>query len=687
MQHVARPVTPLTPGLPAFYFGGDYNPEQWTPALGYEGETVWREDIRLMRLAGVNVATVGVFSWVSLQPNELTFTFGWLDRVLDLLHENGIRTCLATATAAQPAWLSAAYPDALPVDEHGHRHRQGQRQNYCPTSQDFRRLTGGMARAMAERYKDHPALLLWHISNEYGPYCYCERCADRFRQWLQGRYGCLGEINRRWTTAFWSHTYTAWEQIIPPGPLADQSIQGQLLDYRRFMSDMLLECYLIEVEILRAITPEVPITTNLMGTYKPLDYFAWAPHLDVISWDSYPQLAEHPSEAAFRHDLMRGLKGGQPWLLMEQTPTQVQWAPHNPLKRPGVMRLQSYQAIAHGSDAVMYFQWRQSRGSAEKYHGAVVAHVGHEHTRAFREVAALGAELARLDTGILGTRVPARVALVFSWPNWWNVEFTPGPSSSIRYVDEVQRYYRALWERSIGVDVVSPDMPLDGYDLVVAPLLNMVGAEQAAAIEQYVEGGGAFLTTYFSGMVDENDRAWLDGYPGPLRRTLGIWVEEFDPLLPGMSNRVVVPTGAPFAAGPYACDLWCEVVHLEGAMALASFGEDFYAGAPAITEHRLGRGRGLYVATRPEQALVGELVGYLLADLGIAAPLQAQPSVEVLQRAGDGRTYTFVLNHGATEATVELSGAMWDLIGGKVHTGSLDVAAHDVAILVAVPPA
>ena len=301
MHPAARPAGPFTPRLPAFYFGGDYNPEQWTPALGYEGEAVWREDIRLMLLAGVNVATVGVFSWVSLQPNELTFTFGWLDRVLDLLQENGIRACLATATAAQPAWLSAAYPDALPVDEHGHRHRQGQRQNYCPTSPDFRRLTGGMARAMADRYKDHPALLLWHVSNEYGPYCYCERCADRFRQWLQGRYRCLGAVNSRWATAFWSHTYTAWEQIIPPGPLADQSIQGQLLDYRRFMSDMVLECYLIEVEVLRAITPEVPITTNLMGTYKPLDYFAWAPHLDVISWDSYPQVAEHPSEVAFRH--------------------------------------------------------------------------------------------------------------------------------------------------------------------------------------------------------------------------------------------------------------------------------------------------------------------------------------------------------------------------------------------------
>jgi len=669
-------------------FGADYNPEQWTPAQGYEDESVWREDVRLMRAAGVNVATVGVFSWVALQPDEHTFTFGWLDRVIDLLHENGVRVCLATGTAAQPAWLSAAYPDVLPVDEDGIRNGHGQRQNYCPTSPDFRRLSRGLARRLAERYDGHPALLLWHVSNEYyggtgdgRGACHCDRCAARFRGWLRARYGCLDGLNRRWGTSFWSHTYTDWAQIAPPSPCGEGRMQGLALDYRRFVSAMYLECYEGEASVLRASTPDIPITTNMMGAYKPLDYAAWAPHIDIISWDSYPFPGQHPSILAFGHDVMRGLKGGQSFLLMEQAPSQTQWQPYNPLKRPGVMRLQSLQAVARGADAIMYFQWRQSRGSFEKYHGAIVSHAGTPETRVFGEVAALGAELAGLGEGILGGRLPARVALIFSWPNWWNVEFQPGPSSAIDYPDEARRYYRALWERNVAVDVVSPDRDLAGYDLVVAPLLNMVSAEQGAAIERYVESGGTFLATYFSGVVDEDDRAWLGGYPGPLRRALGIWVEEFDPLTPETRNTVVASAGGPLPAGTYACDRWCDLLRLEGATALATYGEDFYAGRPAITEHRFGRGRALYVATRPEQALVNALVGRLLDDAGVAAPLDAPAGVEVTRREAAGRAYTFVLNHNDLPAHVALPAPMRDLLTGATHAGTLETPARGVSIL------
>ncbi len=662
-------------------YGGDYNPEQWTPRFGYEGEAIWQEDMRLMRLAGVNVATVGVFSWVSLQPDEHTFTFEWLDRVLDLLAENGVFASLATATAAQPAWLSEAYPDVLPVDDQGIRKKHGHRQNYCPTSPDFRRLAQNLAKRLAERYRQHPALLLWHVSNEYGPTCYCERCAARFRVWLQARYGPLDEVNKHWVTPFWGHTYTTWEQIEPPGGRGEHSIQGLVLDYRRFMSDMNLECYRGEADILHEITPHVPVTTNLMEWYKPLDYFAWAPYLDVVSWDSYPQRSDHPSAVALRHDLMRGLKAGLPWLLIEQTPSQVQWRSHNPLKRPHIMRLLSYQAVARGSDAVMYFQWRQSRGSAEKYHGAVVSQAGHEHTRVFNDVATLGAELRALGDSVLGTRLPARIALVFSWPNWWNVEYTPGPSSALSYVEEVQRYYRPLWDRNIAVDVVPPDRDLSGYALVIAPLLNMVSAGQGAAIERYVQGGGTFLTTFFSGVVDESDRAWLGGSPGPLRKTLGIWVEEFDPLEPDMSTRLLVPGEGKLPGGSYGCDLWCDIVHLEGAEALATFEEDFYAGQPAITQHRFGEGRAIYVATRPTPELVANVVGMALDDLGIASPLEAPEGVEVSRREAEGRGYTFVLNHNTFEAHVSLPSPMRDLLTGKTHEGVLALPAHEVAIL------
>ncbi|GCE12176.1 beta-galactosidase [Tengunoibacter tsumagoiensis] len=680
--------------LPAFYFGADYNPDQWTPEWGYQDEQIWLEDIRMMKLAHVNVVTIGVFSWVGLQPAEEIVNFAWLDRILDLLAQNEIFVCLATPTAAIPAWLAARYPEVLPVDAQGIRRGHGSRQNYCPTSPVFRRLAANLVRQLAERYGNHPALLNWHISNEYygsategkDP-CYCERCQARFRQWLQTRHGSLEQLNRDWMTAFWGHTYTDWEQVTMPGPYTDQGVQGQMVDFLTFVSDMYLECYLNEQEILREITPEIPITTNFLGVFRRLDLSRWAPHLDVMSYDSYPARTTHPADIAFQHDVMRSLKGGQPFILMEQTPSQVQWMAQNPLKRPGVMRLLSYQAIAHGANAIQYFQWRQSRGSSEMFHGAIVAHAGHEHTRVFQEITKLGTELGALSTGpgkgLLEARNLARVALLFSWSNWWNVEFRPGPSDQIRYMDEVLQYYRALWKENIAVDIISPDTDLTPYKLVVAPLMNMVSAEQGAAIEAYVANGGLFVTSYFSGVVNEKTLAWLGGYPGPLRKTLGIWVEEYDPLEPDMANTIVVPEGSPLAAGRYSARLWCDLLHLEGARALASFGEDFYAGYPAITEHQFGKGRAFYVATRPEEALLSSLLTSLRNDLQLAHPIiSATEGIELVQRTGAGSgSYTFVLNHSTNAAHVTLSEPMYDVVSSTLYEGRVEVPAKEVLIL------
>jgi beta-galactosidase len=695
MHGISRDVpAPFHPRLPVFYFGADYNPEQWTPAFGFEDEQVWLEDIRLMKQAHVNIVTLGVFSWSLLQPDEQTFSFQWLDRVLELLQQNEICVCLATGTAAIPAWLATSYPDALPVTAQGVRRGQGERQNYCPTSPDFRRLARGLARRLAERYGDHPSVVLWHVSNEYfggatdrGIPCHCERCQARFRQWLHARYGSLDAVNRCWMTAFWSHIYTDWEQIRTPGPYTDRGMQGQMLDFARFVSDMYLECYLNEVEVLREITPDIPITTNMLGAYKPLDYSSWARYLDIVSWDSYPARTTHPAEIALRHALMRGLKGGQPFILMEQTPSQVQWMPQNPLKRPGVMRLLSYQAIAQGANAIQYFQWRQSRGSAEMFHGAIVSHAGHEHTRVFREVSSLGKELHQLsnlpDYNLLNTRVVSRVALLFSWPNWWNVEFLPGPSDQLDYLDEVHAYYRAFWKAHISVDIVFPGTDLSGYDLVVAPLLNMVSAQQGQLIEDYVRNGGTFLASYFSGVVDEHALAWLGGYPGPLQQTLGIWVEEFDPLEPDMSNTVVVPEASRLPAGRYACQRWCDVLHLEGAQVLATFGDDFYAGFPAITEHQFGTGRAYYVATRPEDALLEALVALLQDEMRLASPFVAPAEVEIVQRQGPaGTAYTFLLNHTTEAVEVALPTSMYDVLKQTTHAGALHLPGRDIAILV-----
>ncbi|HEU4328662.1 MAG TPA: beta-galactosidase, partial [Roseiflexaceae bacterium] len=442
---------PINPKAPFIWHGGDYNPEQWP-------QEVWDEDMALMRAAHFKVATVGVFSWVSLQPAEDRFTFDWLDRVMERLAASDRLVCLATPSAAQPAWMSRAYPDVLRADEYGRRVHHGGRTNYCPNSPSYRRLAVDMARRLAERYGGSEHLVLWHISNEYATPCYCETCAAAFRVWLQRRYsGGLDELNARYWTRFWSHTYTDWEQIEPPYADGERLTHGLTIDYRRFQSDAMLECFRLERDAVRAVTPDIPITTNMMGTFPHLDYRAWAREVDVVSWDCYPWPGADPADIAFLHDLNRGLRDGQPFMLIEQTPSSQNWQPVNALKRPGVLRLWSYLAVAHGAESVMYFQWRRSRGGCEKFHGAVVEHSGRSDTRVFREVSALGAELERLGDLTVGAATPARAAVLFDWNNWWAIDSAVGPINPKDYVGTVRKHYRALWQHNIPVDVVFSD--------------------------------------------------------------------------------------------------------------------------------------------------------------------------------------------------------------------------------------
>ncbi len=667
---------PVNPKAPFLWHGGDYNPEQWPPEI-------WPEDFRLMKLAGMTAATVGVFSWVALQPAENTFTFDWLDQIMDGLHANGLSAVLATPSASQPAWMSAAYPDVMYGDDHGVRHQHGRRVNYCPNSPSYRRFSAQMAGMLAERYKAHPALLLWHISNEYGgengAHCMCETCAAAFREWLKKKYGTLDTLNVRWWTAFWGHTYTDWSQLTPPYATGENKIHALNIDYRRFMTESYLDCYRNERDAIRKITPNVPITTNMMGTYMPLDYRRWAKEVDVITWDCYPPVNADVADIAFSHDLNHGLRDGQPFLLMEQTPSSQNWQPVNALKRPGVLRQWSYLAVAHGADAVMYFQWRRSRGGWEKFHSGVVDHAGREDTRVFREVAQIGAELHTLGDSIVGATTNAKIAIMYDWDNRWAIENGSGPVIDKRYVATVIKHYRALYRKNIAVDMVFPDSDFSKYDVLIAPMLYMVKAGVAEKIEALVSRGGTFVTTYFSGIVDETDLVYEGGYPGPLRKVTGIWAEEIDALYPGQSNTIVMSD----RSGAYACDYLAEVIHAETAQVLATFGSDFYKGSPALTENTFGEGKAYYIASDPNDEFLNVFYGRILNRHNIKPLLSRNvPGVEVTVRVKDGRQIVFVFNHNTGSVDLSLGDLKFeDLLSGEAVSGSLTLKEHDTRIL------
>ena len=668
---MVQPFPPINARAPFIWHGGDYNPEQWP-------RSTLDEDIQLMQQCHYTVPTVGVFSWVSLQPEEERFTFEWLDNVLDTLHSAGRYIVLATPTAAQPAWMSQRYPDVLHSDSQGRRHHHGARVNYCPTSPNYRRFITQIAGLLAERYHDHPALVAWHISNEYGGPCYCENCAAAFRSWLQQRYASLEELNHAWWTPFWSHTYTDWSQIEPPYSDGERAIHGLNLDYWRFHSEMMLECFKLERDTIRIHSTGIPITTNLMGAYFELDYRQWAKEMDVISWDCYPQPNNQPADIAFGHDLNRGLRDGQPFILMEQTPSSQNWQAINALKRPGILRLWSYLAMAHGADTVMYFQWRRGRGGCEKMHGAVVEHSGRSDTRVFREVTQLGAELAHLGDQTLGGVTPSRVAILFDWNNWWAINDTVGPVRDKRYVDTIRQHYAALWRRNVSVDIIFSDSDVNQYSVVIAPMLYMLKPGVGERLTEFVRQGGTLVSTYFTGIADEHDLAF-EGYPGPLREVLGIWNEEIDALYPEQSNQIVMSDGS----GTYQCGRLCEIIHSEGAQVLATYGSDFYAGGPVVTRNNFGTGAAYYIASEPEDRFLDALYGRILTEHQVEPVLEAPQGVEATIRVTEKGPLLFLLNHHATEVEVRLPEQQRyrKLLRDEPIEGQIILPAYDVAIL------
>ncbi|MEV7090723.1 beta-galactosidase [Streptomyces sp. NPDC093085] len=643
-------------------FGGDYNPEQWP-------EETWAEDVRLMKRAGVSSVTLGVFSWATIEPRPGAREFGWLDRLMELMDSNGIGVVLATPTASPPPWLGARHPETLPRDEDGRVVWWGSRQHFCPSSPVYRGYAAALTEDLAARYADHPALRMWHINNEYCTHCWCDATARHFRVWLRDRYGDLATLNEAWGTAFWSQRYDSWEEIIPPRRAQYMRNPGQALDFRRFTSDALLECYLAERDIVRRHSPRTPVTTNFMPLWIGQDAWAWAEHEDAVSVDVYPDPRDPQGGQlnALVGDMTRSQAKG-PWMVMEQAAGAVNWRGVNHPKPYGLNRLWSLQSVARGADAICYFQWRASRQGAEKFHSGMVPHAG-EEGRVFRETVRIGAELVLLGPEVAGTQVPAEIAVLHDWDSWWADQQDGRLSAHLDHAELVQAWHRALWESNLPTAFARPDHDLSGYRLVVLPHLYLLDDAAIENLTGYVAGGGTLVCGFLTGIADRDDRVREGGMDARLRALLGIGtLHEWWPLEPDES---------------VACDgfrgrLWSEELELSTGEAVASYRDGELAGLPAVVRN----GRAWYVSTLPDPAELRALLARIAGEAGAAPTVAGAPEgVEAVRRGG----LLFLLNHGRATVTVPLPGRHHELLEDRPVAGAVELARFGVAVLRPLP--
>ena len=651
---------PLAGQQERIWYGGDYNPDQWP-------EEVWDDDVRLMKKAGVNLVSVGIFSWAKIETSEGVYDFDWLDRIIDKLGGAGIAVDLASATASPPMWLTQAHPEVLWKDYRGDVCQPGARQHWRPTSPVFREYALKLCRAMAEHYKGNPYVVAWHVSNEYGchnRFDYSEDAERAFREWCEERYGTIDAVNDAWGTAFWAQRMNDFSEIVPPRFIGDGNFMnpGKLLDFKRFSSDALKAFYIAERDTLAEITPDLPLTTNFMvsASGSVLDYDDWGDEVDFVSNDHYFIPGEaHLDELAFSASLVDGIARKDPWFLMEHSTSAVNWREINYRKEPGQLVRDSLAHVAMGADAVCYFQWRQSKAGAEKFHSAMVPHAG-EDSAVFRDVCELGADLNKLsDEGILGSRLAkSRVAVVFDYESEWATEHTATPTQHVHHVDEPLAWFRALADQGVTADVVPVRGAWDDYEMVVLPSVYLLSEETTRRVRDYVVGGGRLVVTYYTGISDEKDHVWLGGYPGSIRDVVGVRVEEFMPMgddFTGVPDRLELSNGA------VAHDIADVIGSVDGtATVLETFKDDPWTGmdgAPAIVAHTFGEGRSVYVGARLGRDGIALSLPEIFDSLGMAEAGGNDGRVLHVEREGaDGSRFVFSFNRTHETVRVPVEG-------------------------------
>jgi len=668
----------LFPAIKGFMHGGDYNPEQWL-----DRPDILEEDIRMMKKAGINSATLGVFSWSVYEPSEGVYNFDWLVDVMDNLYKNGIYTILATPSGARPAWLDEKYPEVLRVDNYGHRQHHGFRHNHCMSSPVYREKTDNIIRKLAGHAGKHPGVLMWHISNEFGGECYCPLCVKRFQDYLSDKFdGDIAKLNHAWWNTFWSHNYSSFSQIEPPYSNGEGSSLGLDLEWKRFTTWNTTDYMKSEIKLVKELTPELPVTTNFMQLYGGLDYRVLAKELDIVSWDAYPRLHnewetfyQSMGNNSFDHAILRSMKRGQPFMMMESAPGLVNWQEYNKVKRPGVHKLFSMQALACGSDTVQYFQWRKGRGAFEQYHGAVVDHLGKDDTRIFKEVEDLGAAMKKIAKAA-GTVINAKAALLYDWDNKWAIEDIKGLGHDTRKYDQVcYSFYREFLKLGVEMDVIASDSGFMDYNIVVAPMLYMLRPGVADEMKAFTEKGGQLLATYLTGYVDINQLCYLGGFPGDgLGELFGVISEEIDTLYPSDGNTAMFKDGSTGTVKDYA-----EILRVDGAEVLAEYGEDFYKGTPVVTAKNYGKGTAYYVGARIDTAKMHDIFFEMIKRAGVEYK-ELPEGVEYHKRTAGNERYEFYLNHSEEVNEIEgVSGT--NLLNGEKINGRLKLGKYETAVI------